>query len=149
RRGEVARTADETEPLWGCTGCGACTEACAHGIEPGIALFRGRDEAARENRSHPTLGSDGSALAQRTQARAEEAAAAIRSSVPVGGRPASAQVAFSPGCRSPELAPTMLSLCDRLGAEYVAVADVDTACGGYPLWAGGQHDAFRLHAERV
>ena len=42
----------------------------------------------------------------------------------------------------------MVALCDRIGAEYVAVADGDDACGGYPLLAAGQLDAFRLHAER-
>ena len=43
----------------------------------------------------------------------------------------------------------MLSLCTRIGAEYVGAADGEHACGGYPLLAAGQLDAFRMHAERI
>ena len=43
----------------------------------------------------------------------------------------------------------MMQLCDRIGAEYVAIGDGDHSCGGYPLLAAGQFDAFRIHAERM
>lgn len=133
-----------TDPLYGCTGCGACTEACLHGVEVGPSLFIGRAEAERDGRGHEALRD----LPARFVAHARAAADEIRESIPQRRRPAEAQVAFLPGCGAPGLATTMLALCDRLGADYVAVADTTLACGGYPLLAAGQHDEFRLHAER-
>jgi Fe-S oxidoreductase len=131
-------------PLYGCTGCGACTDFCLHKVQVGASLFRGRDEAERQHHGHPAL----AGFTQRFDAHSKEAQAEIRSSVPAARRPPDAQVAFLPGCETPSLANTMLTLCDRLGAEYVAIADGDDACAGYPLLAAGQFDAFRLHAER-
>jgi Fe-S oxidoreductase len=136
---------EESEALYACTGCGACGAFCNHGIAVGPSLVRGREEAERDGRGHPALRD----LVPRFEAHAEAAAATIRETIPARRRPAEAQVAFLPGCEDPAIASTMLALCDRLGAEYVAVADVPRACGGYPLWAAGQHDAFRLHAERL
>lgn len=137
------RNVVETEPLYACTGCGACTEACLHGIEVGPSLFRGRDEAERDGRGHPAL----AGFAERFSQHSLEATQAMRASVPAERRPLEAQVAFMPGCESPELGRPMLDLCDRIGADYVAVAETRHACGGYPLLAAGQFDAFRLHAE--
>jgi Fe-S oxidoreductase len=135
---------DETEALYACTGCGACGEFCNHHIAVGPSLMRGREEAEREGRGHPALAD----IIPRFEAHTAAAAAHVREHVPARRRPAEAQVAFLPGCEDPGIASTLLALCDRLGAEYVAVADVPRACGGYPLWAAGQHDAFRLYAER-
>lgn len=145
RRREVDRTVSETEPLYGCTGCGACTEACQHGVAVGPALFKGRDEAEREGRGHPAL----EGFVARFEAHASQATERLRATVPAEKRPLEAQVAFMPGCEEPELAARMLALCERIGAEYVAVAETPQGCGGYPLLAAGQHDAFRLHAERL
>src|SRR5262249_23751578 len=86
---------------------------------------------------------------QRFAAHSKKAQAEVRAAVPAPRRPIEAQVAFLPGCEAPELAVRMLELCDRVGAEYVAAADGDDACGGYPLYAPGQLDAFRIHGERV
>jgi Fe-S oxidoreductase len=145
RRAEVPRTVEQSEPLYGCTGCGACTDFCLHKVEPGQALLRGRAEAEREGRGHPALRD----LLPRFNAKSTEAATRARAGVPSSRRPTEAQIAFMPGCDAPELAPTMLSLCDRIGAEYVAVADGKHGCGGYPLFAAGHLDAFRIHAERM
>jgi Fe-S oxidoreductase len=145
RLGQVDRSVESSESLYACTGCGACTEACNHGIEVGAALFRGRDEAERDGRGHPALAD----LRARFDAHSKKAAAEVRALVPAERRPLEAQVAFLPGCEEPAIAPRMLALCDRVGAEYVAVYDGEHACGGYPLLAAGQFDAFRLHAERM
>jgi Fe-S oxidoreductase len=139
------RSVVESEPLYGCTGCGACTEFCLHGVEVGPALFRGRDEAERDGRGHPAL----AGFVARFEEHARAATAKMREQVPTQRRPLEAQVAFFPGCEAPERAGTMLELCDRIGAEYIAVAETQKACGGYPLLAAGQFDAFRLHAERT
>jgi Fe-S oxidoreductase len=143
REGEV--NVVETEPLYGCTGCGACTSFCLHGVEVGPALFRGRDDAEREGRGHPNLRD----LSARFDGHSRKATEMVRASTPAERRPIEAQVAFMPGCDAPELAARMLTLADRIGAEYLAVADTSHACGGYPLLAAGQFDAFRLHAERM
>jgi Fe-S oxidoreductase len=139
------RTVENSEPLYACTGCGACTEVCLHGVEVGAALFRGRHEAEREGRGHPAL--DG--LVARWEARSKKSQQQIRAEVPARRRPLEAQVAFLPGCEAPELGARMLALADRVGAEYVAIADGEHSCAGYPLLAAGQFDAFRMHAERM
>jgi Fe-S oxidoreductase len=135
----------ETEPIYGCTGCGACTAFCLHGVEVGPALFRGRDEAEREGRGHPALRD----LPSRFDQHSREATRAIRQATPTERRPLEAQVAFMPGCDAPDLAAPLLALADRIGAEYLSIAETQHACGGYPLFAAGQFDAFRLHAERM
>lgn len=145
RRAEVEPTVAQTEPLYGCTGCGACTDFCLYKVEPGTTLFRGRAEAEREGRGHPALANFVSRFAQHSS----RAAAALKDAVPLFRRPAEARVAFFPGCDDPPLAQTMLELCDRIGAEYVAIAAGEQGCAGYPLLAAGQFDAFRLHAERM
>ncbi|HZS42219.1 MAG TPA: (Fe-S)-binding protein [Polyangia bacterium] len=145
RLADGERSVADTEPLYGCTGCGACTEACLHKIAVGPALFRGRQEAEADGRGHPAL----AGFVKRFEAHSLAAGAELRALVPASRRPAEAQVAFMPGCEQPSLARPMLELCDRVGAEYVAVADGPHACGGYPLFAAGQFDAFRLHAERL
>ncbi len=145
QRAEVPRTVEQTEPLYGCTGCGACTDFCLHKVEPGQVLLRGRAEAERDGRAHPALHD----LTARFAAKSTGAAAKLRAAVPAAKRPSEAQIAFFPGCDAPELAPTMLALCERIGAEYVSVADGEHGCAGYPLFAAGRFDAFRIHAERV
>jgi Fe-S oxidoreductase len=142
---EAEASTVETEPIYGCTGCGACTEFCLHGVEVGPALFRGRDEAERAGRGHPNLRD----LLARFDGHSRKATDEIRAATPAERRPLEAQVAFLPGCDAPDLAPRMLALADRIGAEYLAVAETSHACGGYPLLAAGQFDAFRLHAERM
>lgn len=145
QRAEVPRTVEQSEPLYGCTGCGACTDFCLHKVEPGQVLFRGRAEAERDGRAHPALGD----FAARFAGHSTGAAKKTRAVVPEAKRPSEAQIAFFPGCDSPELAPTMLELCERIGAEYVGVADGEHGCAGYPLFAAGRFDAFRIHAERM
>jgi Fe-S oxidoreductase len=144
RLADGQKSVADTEPLYACTGCGACGEACRHHIAVGPALFRGREEAERDGRGHPAL----AGFAARFDAHSRAAAEELRALVPQARRPAEAQVAFLPGCEEPKLAARMLELCERVGAEYVAVADGPHACGGYPLLAAGHFDAFRLHAEK-
>jgi fumarate reductase (CoM/CoB) subunit B len=145
QRAEVPRTVEQTEPLYGCTGCGACTDFCLHKVEPGQVLLRGRAEAERDGRGHPALRD----FYSRFAANSTRAAQKTRASAPQSKRPTEAQIAFFPGCDAPDLAPKMLALCERIGAEYVTVADGEHGCAGYPLYAAGHFDAFRMHAERM
>jgi Fe-S oxidoreductase len=143
--GEAPRTVEQSEPLYGCTGCGACTDFCLHKVEPGLILFRGRADAERHGRGHPALRD----LLARFVAKSTGAARRMRAAVPEAKRPAEAQIAFFVGCEEPALARTMLALSARVGADYVGAADGEHGCGGYPLFAAGLLDAFRLHAERM
>src|SRR3954470_24061702 len=101
REGE--RNMVESEPLYGCTGCGACTEFCLHGVEVGPALFRGRDEAERDGRGHPAL----NGFVERFSAHSRKATEEVRFATPAERRPLEAQVAFMPGCDAPASATTM------------------------------------------
>jgi Fe-S oxidoreductase len=143
--GDAPRTVEQSEPLYGCTGCGACTDFCLHKVEPAQILFRGRAEAERDGRGHPALRD----LGARFAAKSIDAAKKVRALVPEAKRPTEAQIAFFAGCDAPELAPTMLALCARIGADYVSAVDGEHGCAGYPLFAAGQLDAFRMHAERM
>src|SRR5262249_20242531 len=116
RLADGEKSVAETEPLYACTGCGACTEACLHRIAVGPSLFRGREDAEADGRGHPALRGFG----QRFDAHSRAAAEKLRALVPASRRPTEAQIAYLPGCEEPELAPRMLELCDRVGAEYVA-----------------------------
>src|SRR5262245_11540807 len=68
RTGRVAEPA-AVEPLYGCTGCGACTEACKHHVTPGRHLFTGRADAEARGDGHPAL----AGLDARVRAHAERA----------------------------------------------------------------------------
>lgn len=134
--------AEAYEPLYACTGCGACTEVCLHHVEPAAVLRAGRADAVRKGLGHHAL----DALPARVRAHAEQAARAMREDLPPAAFPSEAQVALLPSCQAPEATAKTLSVCHRLGAGYVKGADVSLACGGYPLLAGGHPEAFRLHA---
>jgi Fe-S oxidoreductase len=141
------RTTEATLPLYGCTGCGACTAACAHGVEVAAALGVGREEARRERRAHPAL----TGFVARFQARGEKVLARLRATLagPREPAPAPAPVAFVPACDDPEAAGPFGELWARAGNGPLAVALLPHGCAGYPLLEAGEQDAFRLHAERT
>lgn len=152
-------------PLYGCTGCGACTTACLHGVEPATALMRGRVEVEAAGLGHPTLAE----LPERHRRRALAAAAAVSSEPGLSGRVAGeGEAAFLPTClprgseeRGPaDEARVALAVCDRVRAASPGLPAVGVAalsgtaaspgpggCAGYPLYAGGFDASFRLHAE--
>ncbi len=145
RPADAEQLKEATATLYACTGCGRCTSACLHGIEVGPALFTGRQEAERDGRGHPALAD----LPTRFDEKSRAAQERVRALVPGERRPLEAQVAFLAGCERPEIAPRMLDLCDRIGADYVGVVDGEHGCGGYPLYAAGKRDAFLAHAEQM
>ncbi|MCP4448929.1 MAG: (Fe-S)-binding protein, partial [Myxococcales bacterium] len=48
REGKLAWTRENTEALWACTGCRACTTYCEHENEPALVLLSGRSRANAE-----------------------------------------------------------------------------------------------------
>jgi Fe-S oxidoreductase len=149
-----------TLPLYGCTGCGACTTACLHKVEPATALMRGRAEAESAERGHPALHD----LPARQHKRAQAAARSLAGDEALRQRAAGeGDVAFLPSClpRGSQAgasagpaaeARSMLRVCDGARAKDSRVPELGVAllplgCAGYPLYAGGYSESFRLHAE--
>jgi len=146
------------EPLYGCTGCGACTTACLHGVEPANALMRGRAEAQRAFAGHPALLD----LPERQRQRAQEAARSLKRDEQLVGRFAiPGEVALLPSCLprgegGPATeARAMLRVVDRLREVQPALPNIGVAvvaspggCAGYPLYAGGFAESFKMYAEQ-
>lgn len=147
-------------PLYACTGCGACTEACLHHVEPGQALLEGRGLSDRLGQAPPVL----SGLPARHRRFAAALAAVVRRAVPPHRRKTAAGLSYLPGCLHDvpdagaelgdadpgpgEDALRALRVLDRLGLpEPAAIADVSLLDAGYPLYAAGLSEPFRLYAE--
>lgn len=140
-----------TLPVYACTGCGACTQACLHRVEPGVHLLAGRALAEEQQAGHPALAD----LPRRQRARGRAAAAEVAGAVPEQRRRPDAPVAYLPPCLAQggpgEDARRMLQLADRApglsGEAPMSIAATDSSCAGYPLLAGGFVEDFRLYAE--
>jgi fumarate reductase (CoM/CoB) subunit B len=149
RKGHAGWDAETAEPIWGCTGCGACTEYCAHGVQPGPTLFAGRAEAVRRGAAPAAV----AAFPERFRAREEKLRKRALAELPRPRFSEDAPVAIWPGCdaidEGADDVRAELALFDRLGADHVRLADAAQMCGGYPLLAAGYPDAFRWHAGRV
>src|SRR5205814_5471612 len=121
----------------------ACSDFCQHDVAVGPALFRARDEAERTGSGHPAL----AGFVTRFARHAERATRELEA-LPEEQRAADAPIAFLASCEAPASARHALVLADRARLP-LSVAAPPRACGGYPLLAPGQPDAFRLHAGRL
>lgn len=136
---------DAALPVYACTGCGACTEVCLHRVEPAAALMQGRNLAARSHAGHPALVD----LPARHRRRAERAADEVRAAIEPARRQRSSPLGLLPSCHAREPAAEArmaLRVLDAVSAP-AAVAVLSRGCAGYPLYAAGLFDSFRLHAE--
>lgn len=149
RRGQVPWTADNSDPLYACTGCRQCSIECLHGNEPGLVLFSGRAAANARNAQHPALAGYPDRFRNRERRLVETtierfSADWFDDTAPVG---------FWPGCdavdKAPEDVEAALEVFSRAGATDVRLVAAGQACGGYPLLAAGLPDMFRWHATRV
>jgi Fe-S oxidoreductase len=149
RKGNQPFDAEHSQPIWACTGCRACKEACAHGVEVGPTLFAGRVEA--QKRGEIPAGLDN--FAERFRAREERLTRSIRDELPEEKFAHEARVALFPGCDALDKGvrdvKAQLDLIARVGREPVGLVDAQPVCGGYPLLAAGLPEAFRWHAGRV
>lgn len=148
--------AGQVLPIYACTGCGACTTACLHHVEPAHALLQGRTLAERAEAGPSSL----SDLPAQHAARTAEVTAMLRGAVALQGRSAlPGGLAYVPGCQTGSdgngpaaEALAALRVADRLRAvrpdfPALGVAQLPSVCAGYPLYAGGLLEPFRLHAE--
>lgn len=152
-------TLPDATPVYGCTGCGACTVPCLYKVEPASALMSGRAELERLDLGHPAL----AALPQAHAVLAAQTAAALAQDPVLAGRAAPAGgTAYLPACAEDDSpaslhaavreAQTALRLLDRIRAvdasvALAGVAVLSAASAGYPLYAAGFAERFRLFAE--
>jgi Fe-S oxidoreductase len=149
RRGKQPLTVESSEPLWACTGCGACTTACVHGVAVGPTLFAGRAEAQRRGVAPAAL----DRYADRFRAREERLGKTARAELGPGRFADEARVGLFPGCDAYDKGAgdvrALLEVLARVGAGHARLVDAQPVCGGYPLLAAGLPEAFRWHAERT
>jgi fumarate reductase (CoM/CoB) subunit B len=149
RLGRAPWTVEESEPIWGCTGCRQCTNYCEHGNEPGLVLLSGRAEAVARGAGHPALAS----YPERFRSREGRLVQQLRTAIPRERLAEEGQVGFFPGCDGIDKGlgdvAAALAVFDQIDADHVRVVDGGQACAGYPLLAAGYPDMFRWHAAKV
>ncbi len=149
RRGKLEWNAENTEALWACTGCRACTGYCEHDNEPALVLLAGRAQANAEGACHPLL----EKYPERFRSRDERLAKKLQEHIPDSQRSTEGLVGFWPGCdaidKSMQDVEAALEIFQAIGGAPVAIVQSEQVCGGYPLLAAGHPDSFRNHAERV
>ncbi len=149
RTGALAWTPENTDALWACTGCRACTSYCKHENEPALVLMAGRAQANAEGACHPAL----EKYPERFHARDTRLSGKLREHVADDQRATAGTVGFWPGCDAVDKGmqdlEAALEVFSALGGEPVRVVESEQVCGGYPLLAAGYPDMFRWHAERV
>lgn len=152
-------------PMYGCTGCGACTTACLHHVEPGSVLMRGRTLAVHSEAADPALDD----LPGRQRRRAQAAGNQVLCDPQLQEQRAlPGQVALLPTCLPGRVADgekpaedgpadeakatlRVLSRLRQAGATLppTGIAMLRQACGGYALYASGNTESFRLYAESL
>lgn len=144
-REHLSWTEQNAAPLWGCTGCGHCTEYCDHDVKPGISLLEGRQKAAAQGASPVALQGYRERFLGRSHRLAQQLAARE-------GTVAEARVAYWPGCDAIDKGDATIAAFEALAAERgspIKTLAIGEACAGYPLLAAGLVDEFRWHAGRV
>lgn len=144
------RTIDEggARALHACTGCMRCRSFCDHQNEVGYALFSARKESLQNELSPRGVTSTLSTFAEHQNPFGKDlskAVAAFPIETPV-------RYALFPGCtalaKSSESIENALAVGEAL-ATPLGVSKLSARCCGYPLYAAGDMDAFRAHAEKV
>lgn len=147
----------EALPLYGCTGCGACSSACLHKVEPAQHLVRGRTLAERAEVGHPALVD----LPERVFQRAQDAARAILRDPQLSTRLAQpGDIGLLPSClprRQQQAGPEeearqLLTVLDRVRAHRADLPSyglLTVGSAGYALYAAGLEESFRLYAESL
>lgn len=148
-------------PIYACTGCGACSSACQHHVDPAGLLMQARADAEQAE-AGPSVLAD---LPQRHAQILQRAAASLAAAPELKERLAQpGDIAFVPSCptldadaeadtRGPlREAMAYLRVTDRMRVERpdfpsTGIAALPVSCAGYPLYAAGLAEPFRLHAE--
>lgn len=136
------------QALYACTGCMRCRSFCKHENEVGLALASARRLAVRAG-----LAPEGAKSTLETFTRHQNPFGVDLSEV-VSRYRAEGPVRFPlfTGCtalaKQPGLVEDALAVGAALAVPF-AVCKASARCCGYPLYAAGDQDAFRTHAEKV
>ncbi|MFO0597572.1 MAG: (Fe-S)-binding protein [Myxococcaceae bacterium] len=128
-----------------CTGCMRCTSFCKHENAVGDALFAARGEAIQAGLQPRGASSTLATFTQSQNPFGTELSSLVeswRNDLPV-------RFPLFPGCstlvKRAQLIEDTLAVSRAFGAP-MGVSRVAARCCGYPLYAGGSHDAFVEHA---
>lgn len=134
--------------LHACTGCMRCRSFCDHNNEVGYALFSARQESLEKELSPRGVNTTRATFAERENPFGKDLAKVLEAF------PVESPVRFTlfPGCSS--LAKRTESVEDALSvgealATPLGVSKAAAKCCGYPLYAAGDMEGFRRHAERM
>jgi len=133
---QLVDLSDEVASLfYKCTGCGACTDACLHGVDVGGTLYAAREAAVRAG--HRVFGTE---AVERDEEKLAQAVAAANQ----GMSTSEPDAVYVPGCelvlRDPGAARQVAMVLEEvLGARCVVGPSM---CCGAPLRAAGLKDAF-------
>lgn len=151
RGGVPLETAFET--AWACTGCGHCTEYCAHGNDVTSALVGTRAAGVAAGVASPVT--DAIVKAYAKVGNPTGRPSPLASMVPPSlrdDRPGARGVVFLPGCTAvhdePATVRAAFTILERVGARGVTVPP-DGSCCGAALWWAGKPEAFDEHAEKL
>jgi Fe-S oxidoreductase len=142
-QGDLPLEQTSTTPAWACTGCLACSQACAHGNPVAESLLDARAAAVDSGVSPPGAVKVLAGF-ERHLARTRRAARRLASAAPT---PSSARDAVLVGCGylrgAHDEASAALEVAARLSGGTVALVE---SCCGLPLRLAGDRRAFERHA---
>ncbi|PID39550.1 MAG: hypothetical protein CSA65_09605 [Proteobacteria bacterium] len=154
RRGAIPWQQSYIDPLFACTGCRLCQQYCEHQNDVAATLWEGRAAARERGLGHAAL----EGLPLRVRERARELRSTLERSSLAAQLTKKARVGFIPGfdtISSEGGAPDLSGIedaffvFDRLGLDFVRLADTLLGDAGYALWAGGFVEGARFYAEEL
>lgn len=141
-------TAESAQAMAACTGCMRCRSFCKHENEVGLALFAARGPALQAGVAPKGAASTVKTFTEHGNPFGKDLGPLVsnyRAEGPV-------RFPMFAGCsalaKRPEVIEDALVVSRELGAPF-GVCRASTRCCGYPLYAAGDTDAFRVHAEKV
>ncbi len=149
RRRAVPWELDYVLPLYGCTGCGLCTEFCLHEVDVSAALMAGRAEGERLGLRHPAL----ERLPEDFRRRNEELQDKLHSEFSSHLFASEAQVGFMPGAEAIDhdidSIRAAFTVFDSLNLNFVRLVEGPLVWAGSHFWTAGQLEAARFVAQDI
>ncbi|MCK5795944.1 MAG: (Fe-S)-binding protein, partial [Deltaproteobacteria bacterium] len=149
RRGDIPWRQSYVDTLYACTGCKLCQTYCEHDIDVAAILWEGRTEARSRGFVHPTL----EHLPEELRQRADDLRVKLEKSHLADRLASEARVGYLPGVDAIETSMGDIDdaffVFDRLGLDFVRLAEASVLCVAYQLWAGGFIETARHAAEEL
>ncbi|MCC6620038.1 MAG: (Fe-S)-binding protein [Deltaproteobacteria bacterium] len=145
RARRVPPTPDVVKSLYGCAGCGACTEACRHDNPVALALVEARAALCEAGESPLSAG-------QLRAPRLPDDHPFFEGLRPLSRYQPQAAVSLVPGhaaiAQRPDELMDLFAVCERLDVDALACGELAHLDAGYDLWFAGHHGAFVEQARR-